>query len=195
MKFYRGFTLIELLVVIAIIGLLSSVVLASLSSARAKSRDAKRLSDMKQIQMALEFYKDSKGKYPGPVENASLYGGFSEVNEYYTTRGSWDTSSHDAGDDGHPFIPLLEIEGYMKKVPTDPLDKPGVFGNYVYYYYPNNTPMYGCDVSRGGYYVLGIVDMETVDTGKYHQSSPGWSCSGRNWADTSKEWVSGSYEN
>ncbi len=60
----RGFTLIELLVVIAIIGILSSVVLASLNSARAKSRDAKRLSDIKSLQLALELYFDQEKAYP-----------------------------------------------------------------------------------------------------------------------------------
>jgi prepilin-type N-terminal cleavage/methylation domain-containing protein len=60
----KGFTLIELLVVIAIIGILASVVLASLNSARKKSRDARRVADIKQIQLALELYFDSKSTYP-----------------------------------------------------------------------------------------------------------------------------------
>lgn len=60
----RGFTLIELLVVIAIIGILSSIVLASLNTARQKSRDARRVSDIKQLQLALELYYDANGAYP-----------------------------------------------------------------------------------------------------------------------------------
>ena len=61
----RGFTLIELLVVIAIIGILSSVVLASLNTARLKSRDARRISDIKQLQIALALYSDSNSSaYP-----------------------------------------------------------------------------------------------------------------------------------
>ncbi len=60
----KGFTLIELLVVIAIIGLLASVVLLSLNSARAKSRDAKRLADIRQLASALELYFNDSGAYP-----------------------------------------------------------------------------------------------------------------------------------
>ena len=67
----KGFTLIELLVVIAIIGILSSVVLASLSTARQKSRDAKRISDLGQIQLALELFFDANQSYPRTAHVAS----------------------------------------------------------------------------------------------------------------------------
>jgi len=60
----KGFTLIELLVVIAIIGLLSSVILASLNTARKKGRDARRIADLKQLQTAVELYNSDNNKYP-----------------------------------------------------------------------------------------------------------------------------------
>jgi len=60
----KGFTLIELLVVIAIIGLLSTLAVVSLNSARQKARDAKRVGDIKQIQTALELYFSDKNEYP-----------------------------------------------------------------------------------------------------------------------------------
>lgn len=63
-KSNKGFTLIELLVVISIIGLLSSIVLASLNTARAKGRDAKRMSDIREIRNALELYRTTTGYYP-----------------------------------------------------------------------------------------------------------------------------------
>ncbi len=57
-KGQKGFTLIELLVVIAIIGILATIVLVSLNTARQKARDARRLSDLRQIALALEMYYD-----------------------------------------------------------------------------------------------------------------------------------------
>ncbi|MCF7820369.1 MAG: prepilin-type N-terminal cleavage/methylation domain-containing protein, partial [Candidatus Pacebacteria bacterium] len=60
----KGFTLIELLVVIAIIGLLSTMSVVALNSARQKSRDAKRVADIKQIQTALELYYNDNNGYP-----------------------------------------------------------------------------------------------------------------------------------
>ena len=74
MKKQRGFTLIELLVVIAIIGLLSTLAVVALNNARQKARDARRISDVKQIQTALElFYNDENG-YPDGATSGETVG-------------------------------------------------------------------------------------------------------------------------
>lgn len=63
----KGFTLIELLVVIAIIGILSSIVLASLTSARDKARLTAMREDTHQAELFLEIYREIYGGYPyGP---------------------------------------------------------------------------------------------------------------------------------
>lgn len=71
-SYKRGFTLIELLVVIAIIGILASIVLASLDSARKKGRDARRIADVKEIQLALELSYDASAAYPATLSTSTL---------------------------------------------------------------------------------------------------------------------------
>lgn len=166
----RGFTLIELLVVIAIIGILSSVVLASLNSARVKSRDARRLSDMHQMEVALEFYSNSFGRYPDS-DSAGC--------------GGWDTSGTPTG--APSFITPLVSNNFLSNLSDPSIND--TCGNYAYYRYPAGS--YGCDASKGAYYVLGVRDMES--TGNPYPSTPGWSCPSRNWQDEF-DWVIGKFE-
>ena len=62
-----GFTLIELLVVIAIIGSLSALFLPNFMAARERARDSQRKSDLRQIQKALELYKQDQSPTDVPA--------------------------------------------------------------------------------------------------------------------------------
>ncbi|MFZ1987896.1 MAG: prepilin-type N-terminal cleavage/methylation domain-containing protein [Minisyncoccia bacterium] len=101
----RGFTLIELLVVIAIIGLLSSVVLASLNQTRLKGNDSKRIQSAKQIQSALELYRSKNGSYPistSHTSHCSTWGGSGTA---------WSSSSG---------LTSLVTQGFISALPVDP---------------------------------------------------------------------------
>lgn len=106
----KGFTLIELLVVIAIIGVLASIVLASLNSARQKSRDARRITDVKQIQLALELYFDGTGANQYPVA---------------TTGATNCTATLAYG------LQVLATSNYIPQIPRDP-NMTGVDACYAY---------------------------------------------------------------
>lgn len=75
MRYYSrknaGFSLVELLVVVAIMGILSSIVVVALGSSKQKSRDSKRIADIKTIQIALSTYYANNGFYPRNIYAAS----------------------------------------------------------------------------------------------------------------------------
>jgi len=72
----KGFTLIELLVVIAIIALLATIAVIALGQSRIRARDARRLSDIKQMQTALALYMQEAGSYPNDLaSNTIAYSG------------------------------------------------------------------------------------------------------------------------
>ena len=70
----KGFTLIELLVVISIIGLLASVVLASLNSARTKAQVIRVTTNVKNYERGLELFFDTHSRYPGEDTTAYCLG-------------------------------------------------------------------------------------------------------------------------
>lgn len=74
-SYKKGFTLIELLVVISIVSVLSSTVLVALEGAKAKGRDAQRISQIKEVQKALAIYYLNHGVYP---DNSTLPLAFSD---------------------------------------------------------------------------------------------------------------------
>tara|TARA_B100000508_G_scaffold60333_1_gene46974 strand:+ start:37902 stop:38366 length:465 start_codon:yes stop_codon:yes gene_type:complete len=132
----KGFTLIELLVVVAIIGMLSSVVLASLNTARGNARDTRRQSDLKQIQTALELYYNVNNAYPNETGCDSSQGTSSGGCPSGGLGGSdWNSSS---------FIYQALVPTYIQALPVDPMNS----GVYYYTYEPANP--------AGQNYCLGV---------------------------------------
>ena len=70
----KGFTLIELLVVVAIMGMLAALAVVALNNARQRARDARRVSDIKQIQTALELYFLDNDTYPPATSDTHISG-------------------------------------------------------------------------------------------------------------------------
>jgi len=118
----RAFTLIELLVVIAIIAILTGIILTSLTGSKAKGRDAQRVSDIGQIQLALELYFDRCHVYPlsdgGKIDSTVL-------NEPVSNNGCVDSSNNS-----------IALNSYISVVQTPPAG--ATPGQTAYGYVTNN---------------------------------------------------------
>lgn len=102
----KGFTLIELLVVISIIGILATLVVANLNSARSRARDAQRKSDIKNLQTALRLYFNDEGNFPASNSSGQIVGCDSYTTPTVCTwGGSW----------------VIGNTAYMNTLPKDPL--------------------------------------------------------------------------
>jgi len=154
-----GFTLIELLVVVAIIGVLSSVVLASLTSVRKKTRDSQRAQDMQTIYTMLTQYSIEYGHIP-------ITSAYNDANS-----GSWDYSSQPTN--APTFMSFLTTSGIAKQVPVDPINN--MIGDGI----PADTYAYKYYCYSGSGLALGYKSEKTggwVYYPKYQE--PGWVCSG-----------------
>lgn len=149
----RAFTLVELLVVIAIVGLLSSVAVVSLTGARLKARNAKRLADIKQLYNAFEIGLSANGSTPS------------------TGGDVWVCASPSCGGGWAGFVANATVDAflapYLPNKPVDPIDSTRGYNGYVY----NGAWVGASGFSAGSYLTFLLEPSGTCTLGSYFGST------------------------
>jgi prepilin-type N-terminal cleavage/methylation domain-containing protein len=150
----KGFTLIELLVVVAIIGILATIIMMSLSSGKAKARDAVRLNDLKSLQQATENFIAANGVPPGASN-------------------SWYAQINNACPGWQPG-PYTQLQpAYFPTLPDDPLSSgppaPCSVGDGYWYYYGRGWHWDGTNLTStgNGYQYVFCSKLESPQTPGY----------------------------
>lgn len=149
----KGFTLIELLVVIAILAGLVAILFPNFMDARARARDTQRKSDLKNIQKALEIYRENQNPMTYPADG------------FFSTCDPWSDPN------------IVNIT-YMNKFPGDPLGNCAT-GKKKYYYHmygpvePLKYDLYACLENKADQEGTGVSPSNPYN----FQSITGYSCS------------------
>ncbi|MDP3954929.1 MAG: prepilin-type N-terminal cleavage/methylation domain-containing protein [bacterium] len=123
-----GFTLIELLVVISIIGILATLIMANFMGVRERARDARRKSDIREIQNAIQMYYSDYKKFPStsctceeiPPNDGCPFGS--------TDVDRWSALAS-------------QLSPYINPLPVDPINLDS----------SNNRYVYGCFIANSNY--------------------------------------------
>ena len=144
MKIIRsGFTIVELAIVIIVIAILASITLVSYRDVQAQSRDTRRLSDIADIQKAMELYYSDHGTYPIPTGSTG-----SAINS------SW----YSSGDSSWNLLKNELVPDAIDELPVDPRNKtngrPYDTDGLVYAIFVTRADQKYCGSSDGQMYLL-----------------------------------------
>lgn len=156
-----GFTLVELLVTVGIIALLSSILYGSFADARAQARDDARMVQLRELQLAVEQYKNQTGNYPKQCTSEGRWSG-QDGSNFACTNGSGE------------YIEGI-VPDYIDALPADPRASSGT----------NQGFLYRTDSKQARYKILVNSTVEAKTVGSYqHEFARCPYDMGRNWCDS-----------
>lgn len=153
--FNKGFTLVEILVVITIIALLTGIIMTNLTSSRSTARDAQRVSDMAQIQLALALYFDRCNQYPQPAT---------------TIITEPDDSMLDLDADNGCEGKGITLRNFISKIPEPPSTVHGL----NYYWYKTSNQGSPATSKPTDYLIFTVLENKNGDLAKKSAPNPSW---------------------